>query len=198
MHAKHPHSETPPIDSLRTGNIPAIDLPTIFASLDGQLIKKSILRTEGAAGVSQADEHVWHKMVCSFKDSSVDLCNSLAAAARRIATTFIDPESISTLLANRGIPLNKNPGLRPIGIGEILRRAIGKSIMAVVKSDVEKHAGALQLCAGQSAGVEAAIHAMKQIYEAETCDGILLLDAENAFNRVNKLHYGTFNTTALP
>ena len=55
--------------------------------------------------------------------------------------------------------------------------------MAVV---VEKHAGALQLCAGQSAGVEAAIHAMKQIYEAETCDGILLLDAENAFNRVNR------------
>ena len=63
-----------------------------------------------------------------------------------------------------------------------MRRAIGKSIMAVVKSDVEKHAGALQLCAGQSAGVEAAIH----IYEAESCDGILLLDAENAFNRANR------------
>ena len=32
LHAKHPHSETPPTDSLRTGDIPAIDLPTIFAT----------------------------------------------------------------------------------------------------------------------------------------------------------------------
>ena len=33
-----------------------------------------------------------------------------------------DYESIQSLLACTLIPLNKNPGIRPIGIGEVLRR----------------------------------------------------------------------------
>ena len=44
----------------------------------------------------------------------------------------------------------------------------------------------MQLCAGQSAGVEAAIHAMRQTFEADATDGVLLVDADNAFNRVNR------------
>ncbi len=67
--------------------------------------------------------------------------------------------SIEALLANRGIPLDKCPGLRPVGIGEVKRRVMGKAMMQIVGSGVQEAAGALQLCAGQSAGVEAAVHA---------------------------------------
>ena len=42
------------------------------------------------------------------------------------------------------------------------------------------------VCAGQSAGCEAAIHALCQIFEAMGTDGILLVDADNAFNRLNR------------
>ena len=45
-------------------------------------------------------------------------------------------------LACRLIPLNKNPGVQPIGVGEVLRRIIGKAIMTVVNSDVLKATGA--------------------------------------------------------
>ena len=34
--------------------------------------------------------------------------------------TLSDPESVEALMACRLIPLDKNPGLRPVGKGEVL------------------------------------------------------------------------------
>ena len=47
-------------------------------------------------------------------------------------------------------------------------------------------AGPLQTCAGHSAGAEAAIHGMRAIFEEEGTDAVLLIDASNAFNRMNR------------
>ena len=38
------------------------------------------------------------------------------------------------------------------------------------------------VCAGQSAGCKAAVHAMNEMYQEEDTDDILLVDASNAFN----------------
>ena len=78
------------------------------------------------------------------------------------------------------------PGTRPIGIGEAARRICGKAIMSVVKRDVEEACGATQMCGGQKAGIEAVIHAMTDIFHADESDAILLIDAENAFNCLNR------------
>ena len=55
-------------------------------------------------------------------------------------------DSLDPIMACRLIPLNKNPGLRPIGIGECLRRIIGKAVTYVLKRDIQEQAGSLQLC----------------------------------------------------
>ena len=89
--------------------------------------------------------------------------------------------------ANRLIPLEKSPsGIRPIGIGEVLRRIIGKAIVTEIKPEVMESAGSLQLCAGQKAGCEAAAHAMREIFEEEETDAVLFVDASNAFNSLNR------------
>ena len=85
-------------------------------------------------------------------------------------------------VAYRLIPLDKNPGLRPIGFGEILRRITGKVIVSVLKKEVASSAGALQVCAGQEAGSEAAIQAMEKIFKEKSTEAVLLIDAENACN----------------
>ena len=58
--------------------------------------------------------------------------------------------------------------------------------MKVVKEDIKKAVGCLQLCAGQEAGCEAAIHAMHGIFESNETEAILMVDAENAFNSINR------------
>ena len=46
--------------------------------------------------------------------------------------------------------------------------------------------GNLQVGAGQQAGCEAAVHAMREIYEDPECEAVLLVDATNAFNTLNR------------
>ena len=58
--------------------------------------------------------------------------------------------------------------------------------MQVTGEEVQRSVGALQLCAGQPTGVEAAIHSMRQFLSNDDNDGILLIDADNAFNRINR------------
>ena len=101
-------------------------------------------------------------------------------------TDFVETHTIEAFLSCPLIPLDKNPGLRPTGVGEVLRRIAGKVIVSVLKEDVIKCTGTLQVCAGQEAGIEAAIHSMDMIYEDEKTDGILLVDASNAFSSLNR------------
>jgi hypothetical protein len=160
--------------------------PVFFSPIDGDLIKKNALRTSGGAGVSQQEDALWHKMVSGHKDASASLATALASVARRLVTEYVDPHGLEALLANRGIAIDKCPGLRPVGVGEMARRIIGKAVMAVTGEKVRDAVGALQLCAGHPVGVESAIHAMRGFLDDDSSDGILLIDADNAFNRVNR------------
>ena len=76
--------------------------------------------------------------------------------------------------------------IRPIGVGEFLRRIVAKPVAGFLKEEIKEAAGPLQVCAGHSAGSEAATHAMSQVFVEEGTDGILLIDASNAFNQMNR------------
>ena len=92
------------------------------------------------------------------------------------------------MLACRLIALDKNPGIRPIGVHvcEVPRRIISKAILSVIKGDTQEAAGANQLCSGQIAGIEAAVHAVRQSYNSEEIEGFLFVDASNVFNRLDR------------
>ena len=115
------------------------------------------------------DAYVWRRMLVSFKSASKDFCDAVAGVARHLASQQIDPAGLMPLLNNRLIPLDKNPGVRPVGIGEVLRRIIGKSLMTVLKRDITQAAGVSQVCAGHPSGCEAAY---------TPCVGFLLLWAQ--------------------
>ena len=93
---------------------------------------------------------------------------------------------MEAFIACRLTSLNKNLRLRPIGVGKVLRRIAGKVVMKILKKDVIHAAGSVQVCAGQEAGAEASIHAMYDIYNDKHSEAVLLVDAENAFNSINR------------
>ena len=180
LREKHPDSEPAHQDAiLASANVNCPDVhPVIFESIDALAIKQAALRVTGAAGPSGADAQAWKRFVTAFGAASDDLCSA--------ATLHVDPEGLAAYTACRLIALNKNPGVRPIGVGEAARRIIGKAIMKVIKSDILKVTGSLQLCAGQEAGADAAVHAVRTLFQDESTDAAILVDASNAFNRLNR------------
>ena len=89
-------------------------------------------------------------------------------------------------MAARLIPLDKSPGVRPIGIGDVVRRIIGRATVSMLKPDLINRTAPLQTCAGVAGGVEASIHAVRKMWEDPNVEGILLIDASNAFNAMNR------------
>ena len=61
--------------------------------------------------------------------------------------------------------------------------------MSVLKKEFVSSAGSLQVCAGQEAVLEAAIHAMEKIFKEESTEAVLLVDAENVFNSIKRKEF---------
>ena len=66
------------------------------------------------------------------------------------------------------------------------RRILAKAILSIIGDDIQKAAGPKQLCAGQIAGIEAAMHTMKSIFSSDETDAVLLINTSNAFNSLNR------------
>ena len=78
-------------------------------SLTGDVLRKTVLVTQGATGPSMGDAYVWRRMMTSFKLASKDLCDAVAGVAQQLASQHVDPAGLMTLLNNRLVPLDKNP-----------------------------------------------------------------------------------------
>ena len=183
--SKHPPGQ-PANSNYIISSEPQDPHPVIFDSLDANTIRSAALRVNGAAGPSGLDAHAWRRLCTSFKGASSDLCASLASVARRICSSYVNPSIIAPLLACRLIALNKHPGVRPIGIGDTARRIIAKAVLMIVGPDIQEASGCQQMCGGQIAGIEAAVHATRSAFESETCEAALFVDATNAFNSLNR------------
>ena len=187
----HPTAQDAVEVTLLQGEVPYFD-PVVFSNINEASITKAALKTRGSAGPSGQDANGWRRMLISKNYGKIgkDFRSSIAKMTRIMCTKEINEDnrnSLEAYIACRLIPLEKQPsGIRPIGIGEVLRRIIGKAIVSEIKGDIMESAGSLQLCAGQKAGCEAAAHAMREIYEEAETDAVLFVDASNAFNSMNR------------
>ena len=185
---KHPNAEGLKQEMILQGPVKHVD-PIIYEELTPDLIKKTAFHLNGSAGPSNLDSDQWRSILGSSKygQTGLDLAYPISRMAKILCIEHInDSDSLDPVMACRLIPLNKNPGLRPIGIGECLRRIIGKAVTYVLKRDIQEQAGSLQLCSGVKSGIEANIHAMRDIYEDDNTHGLIQIDARNAFNFLNR------------
>ena len=98
------------------------------------MVQKSAQNLNGSGGSTLIDSDAWKHILCSksYSRESQGLSESIANIAKRLCTEHIYPGCLKEFTACRLVPLDKghdsngDPGVRPIGIGEVLRRIIGK------------------------------------------------------------------------
>ena len=150
------------------------------------MVRDAIIKTSGFAGPSGLDADGWRRSLMSrnFGTSGENLRKTIGDMTKRLRQDNT-VKYLEAFLACKLIPLDEQSGVRPIGIGEVLRRVIGKIVMKLLKKDVLKATGSLQLCPGQDAGSEAAIRAVYEMFNKESTEAVLMIDASNAFNAIN-------------
>ena len=134
LQGKHPSAKVAATDKKLEG--PQLDSHEgIFEEINGLMIWKMALKTQGAAGPSGLNADCVRTLLSKriFGKVALDLMKALASLAKKMATEKC--QDIEALIARRLIPLDKNPGVRPIAIGEVFTRILGKSIMAVTRED---------------------------------------------------------------
>ena len=104
----------------------------MFRGVNGDLVTKCAIRTAGSHGPSRLDANFWSKILCNstFGNASDDHCHAKALLAWKLCSEeLVDSKNIEGIFACQLIPLNKSPGVWPIGVDKALWRVIHKAIL---------------------------------------------------------------------
>ena len=98
-----------------------------------------------------------------FGGASTNLRRSVAKFVEWLANDYLPWTAYRAITWSRLVGIDKYPGVRPIGIGDILRRLFAKVLLIVVGKEATRACGIDQLCCGLEAGIERDIHHMRSM-----------------------------------
>ena len=160
--------------------------PAVSDKISARLVRRHAMKTHGSAGPSGLDADDWRRLLCAFGQTTTNLFKLVTKFAKRLATSIIPPDDLIAYNGCRLVVLDKCPDVRPIGIGEVMRRITGRIIVDCHRQDLTSLGGNMPLCLGQKCGIEHAIHSLLHSFDDPENEAILLIDAKNAINVINR------------
>ena len=127
-----------------------------------EMVEEVAGKLQGGAGPSSVDAIAMRKWLLRYGKPSQMLREELAEWTEWLSNTTPPWAAYRALVSCRLVALDKVPGVRPLGIGEIWRRAIAKCALVACGEDAKAACGSTQLCAGLEAGIEGALHSVSQ------------------------------------
>ncbi|CAH0407375.1 unnamed protein product [Chilo suppressalis] len=187
---KHPPPTTPDHDLF---TLPRNDTelpPLLEVDITSDHVETVARKLHGGGGPTGSTAENWRDFLLRYGQASALLREAVVQLTMKLSNETVPRSQIQALMSSRLVALDKCPCMRPIGIGECLRRILSKCMIEATSSEVTEACGQLQLCSGLSSGIEGAVHAMKDAFQKECHPrsnwGMLLVDANNAFNAVNR------------
>ena len=160
---KHPPLRDPPEADLGDGAFePYPTVPDVIPlTFTNEMVEKMASRISGAGGNSGTDSVDLANWLLRFGDASNGLRTEMVAYAHWLSNHSPPWAAIRALMCNRTMALDKQPGTRPVGIGEIIRRFLAKLVISACGAEITAACGNHNLCAGLPAGIEGAVHAIQ-------------------------------------
>jgi hypothetical protein len=136
-------------------------LDSIPVDVTQETVLEVTAKLSGGAGPGSVDALALKKWFTQHGRASQEFCEEVAAWAEWLANDMPPWAAYRALMGCRLAALDKMPGVRPLGIGETLRRCIAKCVLRVSGEDAKATCGSIQLCAGLEAGIEGAMHGVR-------------------------------------
>ena len=170
LEGKHPHLRVPDLSDPECSafeEYPELPeaIPMDFSEDDVTWVASKLSGSAGAAGPEAVEFRNW---LLRFGAGSEALRVEMAEWANWLANTSPPWAAYRAIMACRLVALDKCPGVRPVGIGEIVRRLLAKMVVRVGGDQAKQACGSIQLCAGLEAGIEGAVHAVRERRERRT------------------------------
>ena len=147
---KHPKASPLFEGTFNISELPPLEKLNITSST----VEKQARKLFGSSGPSGSDANHWFDAFIRFGLESSRLRDLGSQLGNLIANEIISWRKIKALFSCRHIALDKQPGVTPIGIGETLRRLLGKAIADLTGDDLAYAFGSEQLGGGVSCGIE--------------------------------------------
>ena len=136
-------------------------IPVCVTQDDVEAISPRLAGAAGPGGTDAVDLANW---LLRFGRESEALREEMAAWTNWLANTSPPWAAYRAVMANRLVALDKQPGTRPVGIGEVYRRLWAKCLLKAIGSQATAACGNFNLCAGLQAGIEGAVHAVRDVF----------------------------------
>ena len=130
-------------------------------------------KLSGSAGPSGVDSISMPHWLLKFGEASASLRKSITKLVEWLANGYPPWTAYRAMMWSRLVGLDKYPGVRPIGIGNILRRLVCKVLLIVVGNEATRACGTDQLCSRLEARIEGGgggIHHVRTLWEAHEHD----------------------------
>lgn len=151
---------------------------------------RSFARGTAGGGSGLTINHLREMLDMPTSESASGLASGLSKVATRFESGDMPDCIISWVASARLTPLVKRDGgVRPVAIGETLRRIISSTLNVRVKKWAIAYLMPLQVGVGIPSGCEAVVHAARCIENHIHDDsryGLLKVDLPNAFNLISR------------
>ena len=155
---KHPTAREPGALALPEHRLCPDPMPLLVTQEAVGIVVKKM---SGSAGLVGPDAEHLKDMCMRHGVASERLRDAIATLTEWMANEDVPWAACRALRACRLVALDKQPGVRPVGIGETISRLMSKIVLHLCGRQATRAAGNLNLCAGLPAGIEGAVHALR-------------------------------------
>ena len=156
---KHPDARTPTAASLESYPGQPPELTPVDITKD--TVTAVAGRLSGGAGPGGTDSMSLQHWLLRFGAASAELRLIVGDLVEWLGNRRPPWATYRALMSGRMIALDKQPVIRPVGVGGTWRSIMAKCLLRVVEPDAKAACGTTQLAGGVEAGIEGVIHVMR-------------------------------------
>ena len=159
---KNPSKNVPSCATLETYEETPIFIPVDITEEAVELVARKIW---GSSGLGVTDPEALQGCILKFGEDSARLRTSMASFVDWLAHGRPPWVGYCAFMLDCLIALDKQPGMRPVGVGETWRSIFSKIVLMVTGPEATMACRDDQLCPGLKSGIDGAVHGVRAIWE---------------------------------